>query len=147
MSADAADAGAGDWRALEGDPAALLGRVRSIAIVGASHKPARPAHQVQAFLQARGYEVFPVNPGQAGGEILGRPVFARLADLPRPVDMIDVFRNPAQVPALVDEILALPWRPKVIWMQLGITSEEAASKARTSGIAVVMNRCPKIELF
>ncbi len=134
------------WRSLENDPAALLERVRSIAIVGASPKPTRPAHQVQAFLQERGYAVFPVNPGQAGGEILGRPVFARLADLPQPVDMVDVFRNPAQVPELVNEILALPWKPKVIWMQLGIVSEEAAEKARAAGMAVVMNRCPKIEL-
>ena len=135
-----------DWRAPEDDPVALLERVRSIAIIGASPKPARPAHQVQAFLQERGYEVFPVNPGQAGGEILGRPVFARLTDLPHPVDMIDVFRNPAQVGPLVDEILALPWKPKVIWMQLGIVNEEAAQRAREAGIGVVMNRCPKIEL-
>ncbi len=135
-----------DWRSLEDDPVALLGRVRSIAIVGASPKPARPAHQVQAFLQERGYEVFPVNPGQAGGEILGRPVVARLADLPRPVDMIDVFRNASQVPKLVDEILALPWRPKLIWMQLGIVHEEAAERARAAGMAVIMNKCPKIEL-
>ncbi len=135
-----------DWRALEGDPVGLLERVKSIAIVGASPKPARPAHQVQAFLQERGYEVFPVNPGQAGGEILGRPAYARLAELPRPVDMIDVFRNPAQVPKLVEEILALPWKPKLIWMQLGVVNEEAAAMARNAGIAVVMNRCPKIEL-
>ncbi len=135
-----------DWRALEGDPVGLLERVKSIAIVGASPKPARPAHQVQAFLQERGYEVFPVNPGQAGGEILGRPAYARLAELPRPVDMIDVFRNPAQVPKLVEEILALPWKPKLIWMQLGVVNEEAAATARNAGIAVVMNRCPKIEL-
>ncbi len=139
-------AGEESWRALENDLLALLERVRSIAIVGASPKPARPAHQVQAFLQERGYEVFPVNPGQAGGEIIGRAVFARLADLPRPVDMIDVFRNAAQVPELVDEILGLPWKPKVIWMQLGIVNEEAAQRAREAGIAVVMNRCPKIEL-
>ena len=101
---------------------------------------------MQAFLQERGYKVFPVNPGQAGGEILGRPVCARLADLPQPVDMIDVFRNASQVEALVDEILALPWRPKVLWMQLGIINDEAAQRARAAGIAVVMNRCPKIEL-
>ena len=135
-----------DWRPLEGDPVALLRRVKSIAIIGASPKPTRPAHQVQAFLQERGYEVFPVNPGQAGGAILGRPVVARLADLPRPVDMIDVFRNPAQVPKLVDEVLALPWKPKLIWMQLGIVNEEAAEKARAAGIAVIMNRCPMIDL-
>ena len=135
-----------EWRRLQDDPVALLGRVRSIAIVGASPKPERPAHQVQAFLQERGHEVFPVNPGQAGGAILGRPVFARLADLPQPVDMIDVFRNAAQVPKLVDEILGLPWKPKVLWLQLGIVHEEAAERARAAGIAVVMNRCPKIEL-
>ena len=135
-----------EWQRLEDGPVALLGRVHSIAIVGASPKPARPAHQVQAFLQERGYEIFPVNPGQAGSEILGRPVFARLADLPQPVDMIDVFRNAAQVPKLVDEILALPWKPKVLWLQLGIVHEEAAERARAAGMAVIMNRCPKIEL-
>ena len=135
-----------EWRALEDDPLALLQRVKSIAIIGASPKPARPAHQVQAFLQERGYEIFPINPGQAGGAILGRPVFARLADLPQPVDMIDIFRNPAQVGPLVDDILALPWKPKVIWMQLGVINEDAAQRAREAGIAVVMNRCPKIEL-
>lgn len=135
-----------DWRELEDNPVALLERVRSIAIVGASPKAARPAHQVQAFLQQRGYDVYPINPGQAGGEILGRPVHARLADLPQPVDMVDVFRNAAQVPKLMDEILALPWRPKVVWMQLGIVNEEAAQRARAAGIAVIMNRCPKIEL-
>ena len=141
-----AEDGADDWRALEGDPVALLRRVKGIAIVGASPKPVRPAHQVQAFLQERGYEVFPVNPGLAGGEILGRPVSARLADLPQPVDMIDVFRNAAQVGPLVEEILALPWRPRLLWMQLGIVNEEAAERARAAGIAVIMNRCPKIEL-
>ncbi len=128
------------------DPVKLLESVKSIAIVGASPKPARPAYQVQEFLQQRGYEVFPVNPGQAGGEILGRPVYARLADLPQPVDMIDIFRNPAQLPALMDEILALPWKPKVVWMQIGVVNEEAAERARAAGMAVVMNRCPKIEL-
>ena len=128
------------------DPVKLLESVKSIAIVGASPKPSRPAYQVQEFLQQRGYEVFPVNPGQAGGEILGRPVFARLADLPKPVDMIDIFRNPAHVPALMDEILSLPWKPTVIWMQVGVVNEEAAEKARAAGMAVVMNRCPKIEL-
>lgn len=129
------------------DPLSLLRQqVRSIAIVGASPKPQRPAHQVQAFLQQRGYEIFPVNPGQAGGEILGRQVYASLAELPQPVDMIDIFRNSAQVPKLMDEVLALPWKPKVIWMQIGVVSEEAAERARAAGMAVVMDKCPKIEL-
>ncbi len=128
------------------DPVALLQQVRSIALVGASPKPARPSHQVMAFLLARGYEVFPVNPGLAGKEILGQRVYGALADLPQPVEMIDIFRNAEGAGKVVDEALALPWRPGVIWMQLGIVNETAAEKARAAGIAVIMNRCPKIEL-
>ncbi len=128
------------------DARAVLRGVRSIALVGASHKPARPSHQVMEFLLARGYEVFPVNPGLAGKQLLGRLVFASLADLPRPVDMIDIFQNTRAAGHTVEAALALPWRPKVIWMQLGIVNETAARKARAAGIAVIMDRCPKIEL-
>ena len=130
----------------DADARALLRQVRSIALVGASPKPARPSHQVMAFLIERGYEVFPIHPGLAGREILGRRVFASLAELPQPVEMIDIFRNAEGAGKVVDEALALPWQPKVIWMQLGIINEAAAEKARAAGIAVIMNRCPKIEL-
>ncbi len=123
----------------------VLKSVRTIALVGASPRPERPAHQVQRFLQEKGYEVFPVNPGQAGKEILGRPVFARLADIPVPVDMVDIFRNSEAAGRVVVETLALDPLPKVIWMQIGVRNEAAAARARKEGITVIINRCPKIE--
>ena len=89
--------------------------------------------------------MFPVNPGQAGKEILGRPVYASLKDIPEPIDMVDVFRGSDAVPGIVEEALALEPRPKVIWMQLGIRNDAAAASAEAAGLKVVMNRCPKIE--
>ncbi|MCB1513123.1 MAG: CoA-binding protein, partial [Hyphomicrobiaceae bacterium] len=93
----------------------------------------------------KGYEVHPVNPGQAGKEILGRRVYASLAEVPAAIDMVDIFRPSAAVPGVVDEALALDPLPKVIWMQLTVRHDEAAAKAEAAGIKVVMNRCPKIE--
>ena len=89
--------------------------------------------------------VFPVNPGQAGKEILGRKIYASLADIPEPIDMVDIFRTSAAAPGIVDEVLALKPLPKVVWMQLSVRNDEAAAKAEAAGIKVVMNRCPKIE--
>ena len=89
--------------------------------------------------------MIPVNPGQAGGDILGQPVYAKVGDIPEPVDMVDIFRAPEYVPAVVQEALALKPRPQVIWMQLGIRNDEAAALAEANGLTVVMNRCPKIE--
>lgn len=123
----------------------ILGSVKTIAIVGASANEIRPSFFVTKYLIDKGYTVFPVNPGQAGKEILGRPVYARLADIPRPVDMVDIFRPSEHVPAIVDEALALEPMPKVIWMQLTVRHDEAAAKAEAAGMKVVMNRCPKIE--
>jgi hypothetical protein len=123
----------------------LLRTVRTIALIGASPKPQRPAHIVQHFLQEKGYDVYPVNPGQAGGEILGRPVFARLSDVPVPVDMVDIFRNSEAAGRIVDEALTLRPLPRIIWMQIGVINEEAARRARERGLTVIMNRCPKIE--
>ena len=123
----------------------ILNSVRTIAIVGASANDVRPSFFVTKYLIDKGFVVFPVNPGQAGKEILGRPVFARLADIPEPVDMVDIFRASDAVPPIVDEALALKPLPKVIWMQLTVRSDEAAAKAEAAGVKVVMNRCPKIE--
>ena len=89
--------------------------------------------------------MFPVNPGQAGKEILGRMIYARLADVPEPIDMVDIFRGSGGGAGVVDEVLALDPLPKVIWMQLGVRNDEAAARAEAAGIKVVMNRCPKIE--
>jgi predicted CoA-binding protein len=123
----------------------ILNEVRTIAVVGASANDVRPSFFVTKYLIDKGFVVFPVNPGQAGKEILGRPVFARLADIPEPVDMVDIFRASDAVPPIVDEALALKPLPKVIWMQLTVRNDEAAAKAEAAGVKVVMNRCPKIE--
>src|SRR5215207_5069159 len=123
----------------------ILKLVKTVALVGASHKPERPSWIVLKYLKERGYEVFPVNPGLAGQEILGRKVYARLGDLPVPVDMVEIFRNSKVAGPITDEALALSPPPKVIWMQLSVRNDEAAAKAEAAGLKVVMNRCPKIE--
>jgi predicted CoA-binding protein len=123
----------------------ILGAVKAIAMVGASPNWNRPSYFAMTYLQGKGYRVFPVNPGVAGQTILKETVYARLADLPGPVDMVDIFRNSEAAAGIVDEALALPVPPKVIWMQLGVRNDAAAAKAEAAGIQVVMNRCPKIE--
>jgi uncharacterized protein len=124
----------------------ILTGVQRIAVVGASPNPLRPSHDVLGVLINRGYETFPINPGHAGALIGGRLVFARLADVPVPIDMVDVFRNSAAAGDAVDAALALDPLPRVIWMQLGVINEAAAGRARAKGVTVVMNRCPAIEL-
>ncbi|MFL5032790.1 MAG: CoA-binding protein [Xanthobacteraceae bacterium] len=123
----------------------ILNTVKSIAMVGISPKDNRPSYFAFKYLLERGYNMIPVNPGQAGQEILGRTVYAKLADIPEPVDMVDIFRAPQYAPAIVQEALALKPRPPVIWMQLGVRNDEAAATAEAAGLKVVMNRCPKIE--
>lgn len=123
----------------------LLHKVKTIAIVGVSANPARPSYEVFAFLLSRGYRVTGVNPALAGKALLGAPCVGTLKDLPGPVDMIDLFRNSEAAGDVVDEVLALDWRPLVIWMQLGVVNAAAAARAEAKGIEVVMDRCPKIE--
>jgi predicted CoA-binding protein len=123
----------------------ILRSTKLIALVGASPNPERPSHRVMAFLLRKGYRVIPVNPGQAGKEILGQPVVARLADIDEPIDMIDVFRAAHALPSLVEEVLALDPLPKVIWGQLSVRHDGAAAIAEAAGIKVVMDRCPAIE--
>lgn len=123
----------------------ILNTVKTVAVVGVSPKENRPSYFVFKYLRERGYRTIPVNPGQAGKDLLGEPFRARLSDIDEPVDMIDIFRAAAHVPPIVDEALAMQPRPAVIWMQLGIRNDEAAAKAEAAGMKVVMNRCPKIE--
>jgi uncharacterized protein len=123
----------------------ILKSVKTVALVGASHKPERPSWIVLKYLKERGYEMFPINPGLAGQEILGRKVYGRLADVPVPLDMVEIFRNSKAAGPITDEALALEPPPKVIWMQLSVRNDEAAAEAEAAGAKVVMNRCPKIE--
>jgi uncharacterized protein len=123
----------------------ILNSVKSIAMVGASERESRPSYFAFKYLLERGYTMIPVNPGKAGETILGRRVYARLADVPEPIDMVDIFRNSRFAPAVVEEALALKPRPQVIWMQLGVHNDAAAALAEANGLKVVMNRCPKIE--
>lgn len=123
----------------------ILNKVKSVAIVGASANDVRPSFFVAKYLIDKGYAVFPVNPGHAGREILGRMTYAKLADIPEPIDMVDIFRASNVVPGIVEEVLALDPLPKVVWMQLGVRDDVSAKRLETAGIEVVMNRCPKIE--
>jgi predicted CoA-binding protein len=123
----------------------ILNTVRTIAMVGASLNEVRPSYFAFKYLLERGYHMIPVNPGHAGNELLGQRIYARLADIPEPIDMVDVFRPAVYAPGIVEEALKLEPRLRVIWMQLGIRNDEAAALAEANGIRVVMNRCPKIE--
>lgn len=123
----------------------ILDECKVIAMVGASANSIRPSYFAMKYLLEKGYRVIPINPGQAGKEILGQTVHASLADVPEAIDMVDIFRASEAAAAVVDEALALSPLPKVIWMQLGVRNDAAAAKAEAAGLKVVMNRCPKIE--
>lgn len=125
----------------------ILTRSRVIALVGWSPKADRPSHGVAAYLARRGYRVIPVNPGQAG-QITpwGETVRAALAEITEPVDMVDIFRAPAEVASVVEQTLTHLTGPRAIWMQLGVINETAAATARAAGLDVVMNRCPAMEI-
>ena len=127
--------------------AGILGEAKTFAFVGASANVSRPSYFAMKYLLGKGYTVIPINPGLAGKEILGQTVYASLADVPTPVDVVDIFRNSeaalsaARVAITLKDKLGL----KVLWLQLGVRNDEAAAEAETAGLAVVMNRCPKIE--
>ena len=127
--------------------AGILGKVKTVAMVGASANINRPSYFVMKYLAAKGYTVHPVNPGLAGQAILGRTVFSQLAECPAPVDMVDVFRNSEAALDIVREAIGEKDRLgiKVIWMQLSVRNDTAAALAEAAGLEVVMNRCPKIE--
>ena len=124
---------------------AVLGAMKTVAVVGMSGNPARPSHYVAQFMAARGIRVIPVNPGLAGQTLLGETVYATLADIPFDVDTIDIFRRSDAVPAIVDEALARWPDLQTIWMQIGVEHADAAAVAEARGVTVIQDRCPKIE--
>jgi len=124
--------------------AALLGEVRTIAMIGASDRPDRPSYGVMAFLQDHGYRVLPVNPQITGEHVHGEYVWRELSQIGEPIDLVDIFRNSAAAGDAVDQAIAAG--AKAVWMQLGVINEEAAARAEAAGLRVVMNRCPKIEI-
>ncbi|MEK9753171.1 MAG: CoA-binding protein [Rhodospirillaceae bacterium] len=125
----------------------ILRTVRTVAMVGASPNWVRPSNFAMKYLIGKGYRVIPVNPGQAGKEIHGEPCYASLADIPDKLDMVDIFRSSDAAGAIVEEAIRLASEKgiRVIWMQLGVRNDAAAERARAAGLAVVMDRCPKIE--
>ena len=126
----------------------ILTRTRTIALVGASANPERNSYGVMAYLLGQGYVVHPINPGLAGQQLLGQTVYATLAEVPGPVDMIDIFRNSEAAGGVVDDALQERERLNLssIWMQLNVINEAAAARAQAQGVEVVMDRCLKIEI-
>jgi predicted CoA-binding protein len=122
---------------------AILASARTFAFVGASPNESRPSYFAMKYLLAKGYHVIPVNPGHAGKTLLGQRIYASLADIQEPVDVVDMFRTPDAALQVAREAIAIG--AKVLWMQLGVRNDEAATLAEDAGLKVVMNRCPKIE--
>ncbi len=125
----------------------ILTTTQVVAVVGVSPNPVRPSYFVARYLKLKGYRMIPVNPGHAGSELLGETVYANLASIPKDaaVDMVDIFRRPEAVPAIVDEAMEHLPDLKTVWMQIGVQHPDAAAKAEAAGLRVVQNRCPKIE--
>jgi predicted CoA-binding protein len=123
--------------------ASILGQYRTVAVVGLSPKTHRDSYEVAQYLQEQGWRIIPINPHAS--QILGETAYPSLQEAARhhPIELVNVFRNSAEVPPVVNDAIAIG--AKAIWMQLGVAHEDAAQKARTAGLAVVQNRCLKVE--
>ena len=120
----------------------ILSKAKVIAVVGLSDREDRPSHAVARYLQSQGYRIIPVNPN-LDAPVLGEQSYPDLESVPEPVDLVDIFRRPIDVPPVVDSAIKIG--APAVWMQLGIVHEEAAQRARTAGLDVVMDRCTAIE--
>ncbi len=123
----------------------ILKETKTIAMVGVSMNPVRPSYYVARYLDLKGFDIVPVNPLHAGEQIFRKTIVGSLADIDRPIDMVDVFRRSEAVPEIVDEALEHLTGLKTVWMQIGVQHAEAAAKAEAAGLTVIQNRCPKIE--
>ncbi|WP_127902545.1 CoA-binding protein [Solirhodobacter olei] len=123
----------------------VLTRTKVIAVVGVSMNPVRPSYYVARYLGRKGFKVIPVNPGHAGQMLFGEKIRASLSEVPKEVDMVDIFRRSEAVPPIVDEALEVLPNLRTIWMQIGVENADAAAKAEARGLTVIQNRCPKIE--
>ena len=121
----------------------LLLATRSLAVVGIKDRETEDAFRVPAYMQAAGYRILPVSPKLE--RVLGEPAVASLGELPEPTDLVNLFRASRHIPGHVDEILALDWRPRAVWMQLGISHPESARRLEAAGVAVVQDRCLLVE--
>ncbi|MDX6915362.1 CoA-binding protein [Pectobacterium carotovorum] len=128
----------------DSDIESVLKTVKTIALVGASDNPSRPSYGVMAYLLEQGYDVIPVSSKLAGQTLLGQKAYANLVDIPKPVDMVDVFRQPEAAYEIAKEAIAIG--ANVLWLQIGVINEQAAILAHDAGLKVVMDRCPKIEI-
>ncbi len=120
----------------------ILRTAKHIAVVGLTDDPTRPSHFVPAYLQANGYHIIPINP-TLSGTVLGETVYASLADAPGPIDVVQIFRRSEEVGPVVEQAIAAG--AKAVWMQLGISNEEAAAVAHAAGLDVIMNQCMKVQ--
>lgn len=123
----------------------ILKETKTIAMVGVSMNPVRPSYYVARYLDLKGFDIVPVNPLHADEQIFRKTIVGSLADIDRPIDMVDVFRRSEAVPDIVDEALEHLTGLKTVWMQIGVQHAEAAAKAEAAGLTVIQNRCPKIE--
>ena len=124
--------------------AGLLSNAKTIAVVGASDRPDRPSYGVMKYLQDHGYRVIPVNPQITGEHVHGEFIWRELAQIGEPIDIVDIFRKSEDAGEIVDQAIAVG--AKAVWMQLGVIDHEAAARAETAGLKVVIDRCPKIEI-